>query len=371
MRIENVNKRNLKAFINFPDNLYRNDDKFVPYIKSDLFKTLKRLIVKEKTYNGLLAFNDKNEVVARVLFTIDTSKKLKTDKCGFFSMYECIDDIDVSDALLKEMKKQLIQLGVEYIVGSFSPFDQDNRRGIMIKGFERAPLIFTSYNFPYYDKQLFEFGFMKQIDTYEYTVPINEKLKRKLETLHKYVLSHCDIRIDKVDIKNPNKDIEDVCEIMRIASTEINYQEAPNKEVIANSFKDLKMFLDNDYILIARNNKDNKPIGFVMAIPDYFEIIREIKGELNLKGIITFLRKKKKIKSLRCMLQYVIPEYQGRGAIAALVYELYKSANKNNIEYIEAGTIMEDNDSSNSVIRDLGGELSRIYRLYYMEINDK
>ena len=110
MRVINVDKNHIKQFVDFPQKLYADDDKYVPYMLADLTKTLKRLILKDKTYRALLV-TEKDEVLARVLFTVDKNKQLNTEKCGFFCMFECIDSQKACNLMLDEMVRQMRDMG--------------------------------------------------------------------------------------------------------------------------------------------------------------------------------------------------------------------------------------------------------------------
>ena len=369
MRIEKVrNKTDIKRFINLSDRLYEGDEKYTPYMKGDLAKTLSRLILKEKSYSALIAYDTEGKASGRVLFTVDKNKQLDTEKCGFFSLYECADDPDLAQALLTKMKEQLEEMGAEYISGTFSPFDPDNRRGIMVKGFDEAPLIFTSYNHPYYSGQLEEFGMEKNVDTYQYKVTFEDKVFDRLRRLSERTAERSGVRIDTVDFSNVERDIKDYCIVMKTATTEINYQQAPSEEEITKIFKEWKSFLDPELILIARRKSDDAPVGIAMALPDYFELFRRMKGRLDPRGIFVLLTGKKKIKSARAMLQYVIPEYQNQGVIGMLAYDMFSSARRRGFSHLEAGTILENNAASISTMNFLRAELTRIYRIYSMKL---
>ena len=54
-----TSKKQLKKFIELPFTLYKEDKCFVPQISSDLYKTLIKLCLKDKTYTAL-AVVDKN-----------------------------------------------------------------------------------------------------------------------------------------------------------------------------------------------------------------------------------------------------------------------------------------------------------------------
>lgn len=367
MKIVEVDKKLIKAFVNFPSELYKNDPNFVPYMLADQTKVLKKLLLKDKTYTALLAIDGK-KVFARVLFTVDKNKQLHTQKCGFFSMFECVNDQNVCNLLLDEMKRRLVAMGAEYISGTYFPFDQDNRRGILIEGFHRPPLIFTSYNFPYYNNLLVNYGMEKQTDALEYTLDRNNADVSRLTRLSAFSQKRFDFHVDTLDWKNLDRDIDDFYQVMLEATNEIIYQDAPSKEALYNIASQWKMYLNRDFILIARTNDGNKPIGVAMALPDFFQVFRKMRGKLDLKGICVFLRERKKIKSIRGILQYVIPEYQSKGAVVALYEGMLHAVDKHKIEYVEAGTIMEANTKSNSAIQALGGSISHRYRIYYSKL---
>ena len=368
MQIVQVNKKLIKSFVDFPDRLYQGDDKYVPYMKGDLTKTLTKLLLNEKSYAALLAMDGK-QILGRVLFTVSKNKQLNTDKCGFFSMFECVNDRTVCNAMLDEMVRILKNWGAEFISGTYYPYDQDNRRGILVQGFDRAPLIFTSYNKPYYDELLTGYGLSKHADTFEYKLEFDKVTSYdRVKKVSQYAAKKFDFRIDTVDWSRLEQDINDVHAVMEQATTDIIYQDAPSIDALKSIVTGWKSYLDKNYLLIARSNATNEPLGVVIALPDYFHVFRKMRGRMDLKGLITFARERKKIKSVRAILQYVVPKYQALGVAMALYVKLFETMLSNGITYLEAGTIMENNEQSNNAIKSIGAELARVYRLYYKKI---
>lgn len=368
MEIVQVNKNLIKKFVNFPDELYKGDDKYVPYMKGDLTKTLTKLLLKDKTYVALLAVNGK-QTLGRILFTIDKNKQLSTEKCGFFSMFECVNDQQVCNALLDETVRILRTLGAEYISGTYFPYDQDNRRGILVDGFDRAPLIFTSYNKTYYDALLTDYGLQKHVDALEYKFDLQhitnyERIKRVAQ----YAERKFNFHVDTVDWKRIDADIDDVHTVMESATTDTIYQDAPSIDALKNIVKEWKNYLNKDYLLIARSNDTNEPLGVAIALPDYFQVFQKMRGKMDLRGLIAFSRERKRIKAVRAILQYVIPKYQAMGVAMAMYITMFETMLKNGITYLECGTMMEDNAQPNEAIKSVGGELARRYRIYYKEI---
>lgn len=360
------NKQELKKFINMPDDLYKCDKLYVPFMKKDLFKNLNKLMFIDKTYTGLV-IEKNNKYIARLLITVHYSKQLNLKECGYFSMFESINDNECVKLLFDEAIKILKKQNITHLEGTFYPYDQDKRRGIQITGFNDEPQIFTSYNKEYYQNLLEEYGFKKDFDTFAYKHNFNDYDFKRVEKIKERLLNKVNIKIEKANFKQINREINDIHQIMKLATNDIIFQEAPTIEELESIVKNWKNFLWNDLIIIART-KENKPIGFVMAIPNYYFVFRKMKGKLNPVSLIKMLYYKNKIKSMRIMLQYVIPEYQNKGINFLLYNELFINSKKHKINYVESGTIMENNIQSRLNTEKAGGINNKIFRIYGLDI---
>ena len=359
--------KQLKKFVNMPDGIYSGDKFYVPFMRGDLLKTLKQLVLRDKTYTAL-AVEENGKYIARILFTVAPSKQLKMDNCGYFSHFECIDDQNCSDMLLSEMCAILKGRGVTHIEGTYFPHDPDNRRGILVEGFEYEPMILTSYNPPYYAKLLESFGFKKDFDTVSYHVAYERFPSERIDPIVDKVFSRYGLYISPVDFSDLDREIGDVHEVIEKATSAVIFQEAPTREEISRIVDDWKGFLWSDLIHICRRRSDDKPVGFMMSVPNFYTVFRKMNGRTNPVALVKALRAKKKIKSVRAILQYVIPEYQGFGVNFALYREFYRTCKGRGVDYMECGTIMEDNDISRRNVEKAGGITNKIFRIYGIEL---
>lgn len=353
----------LKKFVSMPDKLYCGDKFFVPYMRRDLLNTLKLLVLKKHTYTAL-AIEEDGEYLARLLFTIGPSKQLKLERCGYFSHFECINDSLCADMLLAEMCRMLKEQGVTYVEGTYFPYDQDNRRGILVEGFEYEPMILTSYNHPYYKELLEGFGFKKDFDTVSYNLAYDRYDSERVGPLVKKVLERYNLYISSADFKNIEREIDDVHAIIEEATSDIIFQEAPSREDLKRIVENWKNFLWADFIHICRRRSDNKPVGVMMSVPNFYTVFRKMNGKTNPVALAKALYYKSRIRSVRAILQYVIPEYQNRGVNFALYHEFYLSCKKQKIEYMEAGTILENNEISRRNVEKASGKVNKIFRIY-------
>ncbi len=354
----------LKQFIEFPKTLYKDEPHYVHPLYAILTKELKKLILRDKTYKAFIYIEDK-KIVGRILITYDKSNHRHEEVC-YFSMLDMIDDIDITKALFDEVYQDMKDHQINYLEGTFTPYDPDTRRGILIQGFDSDPSLFTSYNYAYYQNHLDSLGFTKAFDTFLLDGgEISQKSGRLLKRVHDYAVKHDNIRIDFLNINDIDSEVEDIYHVLDDAHNDIIYQETPTKEMLHDGFRQLKAFINPEFVTIARRNEDNKPIGFAMVLPDFNQVIKKAKGQV---WKFPFINRKKTINQAIGKLQYVIPMYQNKGTMAAMYYHIYESLKKHGITSIDMGTMMEENYKAFNHFSKFGGSLKKVFRIYGKEI---
>lgn len=355
-------KKELNTFIHYIEELYKDDPYVVYPIFSSLKKELTKEVLKDKTYKALLVYKE-DTVVGRILYTKDISKK-QGKEIGYFSFFDCINDPLVAKELFDYVTTDLSKDGIDYLEGTFAPYDPDTRRGVLVKGFDSSPVIFTSYNYDYYQDLLEGVGFSKAIDTVLLNANVDQKTKKRLNTFSRFFSRNHDVRVDALNLKNLDRDIKDIHQILLTATNEIVYQDAPSIELIEDVAKNLKFFINEKLIRIARENATNKPVGFCLVMPDYNQVFKKTKGRIK---ILKILKEKKRITKARGMMQYIVPEYQNTGLIGHMFDVIFDEFIKMGITDFEAGTMMEDNPKPINAFKKFGGDIIKVYRLYGKE----
>lgn len=357
------NKKDIKDFVHFIEKLYSGHDKYVYPIFSAVKKEFKKIILEDKSYNAILSVKD-NEIQGRLLFTFEFSKKQSKTIC-YFSFFDTINDLGVVNELFSYMEESMRKNNIDYSEGTFSPYDADTRRGVLISGFDIAPTIFTSYNYEYYGELLEKIGYSKAIDTVSLNADVHQKSKKRLSTVSKYFSRSHDVRVDSLSWKNLDKDMDDVHQILKVATNEIVYQDAPSIDVIAETARQMKLFINPKLIKIARENATNKPIGFCLVLPDFNQVFKQTNGRIR---PIKMLIEKRKITKARGTMQYIVPEYQNTGLIAHIFNSLFDEFTELGITDFEAGTMMENNPKPINAFKKFGGEIIKTYRIYGKEL---
>ncbi len=359
MIIKVENKKDLKRFIHYVEDLYKDDPHMVYPIFSALTKELSQEVLETKKYTAILSVED-NLVVGRLLYTIDESKK-QGKNIGYFSYFDCINNELVAKELFNYCVQDLKEKGINYLEGTFTPYDPDNRRGVLIEGFDSDPIIFTSYNYDYYGTLLEQVGFSKAIDTVLLNADVNEKSYKRLKTFSKFFNRSHDVRVDALNYKELNRDLKDIHQILKRATDENIYQEAPSIDLIRDVAEQMKIFLNPDFVRIARENDTNKPVGFCFVLPDFNQVFKKTKGRIR---PLRILFGKRKINKARGMMQYIVPEYQNTGLIAHIYKALFEALKEHGYTHFEGGTMMEDNPKPINAFKKFGGEIIKVYRIY-------
>ncbi|HOQ81368.1 MAG TPA: GNAT family N-acetyltransferase, partial [Candidatus Cloacimonadota bacterium] len=108
---------------------------------------------------------------------------------------------------------------------------------------------------------------------------------------------------------------------------------------------------------------DGEPAGFSVALPDYNQILKRLKGRVLPTGVFKALYYKNKIHSLRVITMGVISEYQNRGIDGLFYYYTWKIGLAMGYNIGEFSWVLEDNDKMNKIAQHLGAHVHKTYRI--------
>jgi len=370
--VEAKTKKQIMEFIKMPYSLYKDDPYWVPPLNSIMKKTLlgpNNMLFSNGIHIAYLLKSGK-KTIGRIIAGIDENlNKDKNIKRGYISLYECINDINASNMLLDASKKWLKEKGMEYIEGPTSPTNGDDYKGLLIEGFDYVPSLMCSYNPPYYVDFFEQYGFKFSNDLFAFYFDAKTFPLERFEKIVTYTQKKYDFRVDKANKKKIDRDLKDIHTILVKAVPESWKNFAiPSPEDIKKEANALLPFIDEDFVYIARSNKDDSPLGFVVGCPNFNEVFQKMNGNIFPFGIFKFLYYKNKIKSLRLFIQFVIPEYHGRAVNAAIFYNYLKKADEKGYVSAEGGTIGKENWQALKAMKATGGKKYKTYRIFALDI---
>ena len=361
--------RHLKKFINLEFKLYKGDQDWVPPLKGDTKKMLKgkgNPLFENGDQAFFMVYKDKKPV-GRVLVGIDEElNRVRGFKQGFFSMFECIDDEDACKALLDASASWLTDKGMERMIGPLSPSNGDDRKGFVIMG-EGQPVLLNAHTKRYYPDLVEKYGFQKNDDHYAYLFNPNDFDIERHRAVIEFVKKKGGFRVDKLNVKDIENEARDIHRILtNSVPEEWDYLVTPSLEAVIDEFKNLLQFYDGHYCYIAR--KGDIPIGFMVALPDYNQVLKRMKGKILPIGWAKFLYYKRKINGARAMIQMVDKNYHNMGVNNAMYFEAYKDWQATKLKFIEASCIDETNIQSRLSVEKAGGRHYRTYRTYKLDL---
>ncbi len=372
IRVASVDsKKELGQFIDFPHDLYRDDKNYVPELfiaQRDMLTPGKHPFHEHSTVKPFLAYSNLR-IVGRIAAILNRNHNAFTGrKDGFFGFFDCIDDQEVANALIKQASEWLKSQGAEHLNGPVN-FSTNDPCGLLVEGFDRPPMAMMPYNAPYYEKLLLKTGLHKKTDLLAYELEVsnsNDRSIKLLDTLQQR-LKRAGITIRKVDLKDFKNEVVKIRDVYNSAWDK-NLGFVPMTD---NEFdylaKDLKLILDPNYCIVAE--KDGKFVGFALGIPDINQVLIKIKrGRLLPTGIFKLLFQKKNITRIRVLTLGVLEGYRKMGIEACLYGTIIKNTYGTKITGGECSWMLEDNYLMNHAIEQINGTLYKRYRLYEKEL---
>ena len=350
-------KKDLKDFIEFHYDLYEGDPYDAPNLYSDELNTLSRdknaaFDFCEAEY--FLALKE-GKVVGRVAAIINHKANEKWEKKDVrFGWIDFIDDIEVSNALLKAVEDYGKEKGMTSIVGPLGFTDMDPE-GMLTWGFDQLGTMATIYNYDYYPKHMEKLGgWEKDNDYVEYRLDVPETAPEKYTKIAEMVEKRYNLHARKLTKKEIfeggyGKKLFDLINVTY--SHLYGFSELTDRQID----QYVKMYFplaDLDLITVIEDgNKDSQLVGLAITIPSLTRALQKCRrGRLFPFGWWHLLRAIKfhKTEVVDLLLIGVLPEYRSKGANALVFADLIPRYVKYGFKWGETHVEMETNESVQS-----------------------
>jgi GNAT superfamily N-acetyltransferase len=361
------NKKQLKAFIDFPHALYEGDSNYVPELfiaQRDLLTPGKHPFHEHSKVQLFLYYKD-NVISGRIAAILNNNhNRFNNTTDGFFGFFECINDGQVASTLFDTAEQWLREQGATTIIGPVNP-STNEPCGLLIDGFDKPPLAMMTYNKSYYTSLMEAISLKKKVDLLAYDLTCKEvdgrPLKLEERLLSRLQQKNITIRpVSKKDLAHEAKNVREVYN----AAWDKNMGFVPMTDAeFSYLAKDLKMVLDEQLCLIAEHN--GKQIGFALAIPDINQILIKVRrGRLLPTGLFKLLFNLKKIDRIRVLALGVNKEYRKLGIEACFYAAIIKRVGERRMKGAEASWILEHNEMMTKGIERINGKIYKRYRIY-------
>ncbi|MCF6180704.1 GNAT family N-acetyltransferase [Lutibacter sp.] len=331
---EMTSKKGMKAFVQFPFELYKNNKYWVPpIIKDELesFNKKKNPVFKHANARFFVAVKN-HKIVGRIATIINfleiNEQRIKKMRFGWFDF---IDDYEVSKLLIEKVKEIGNQHQLEFMEGPVG-FSNLDKVGVLTEGFNHIGTMITWYNYPYYKNHYEKFGFKVEKEYLETKIlfkNINPKYFSKASTLIKkrYQLK----KINFTKTKDIFPYIDEMFDLFNSSYASLE-SFVPISDIQKEYFKKKYIsFINPEYIQFVLD-KEDKMVAFAITMPSFSKALQKAKGKLFPFGLFHLLQAKNKSKDIILYLIGVHPDYQNKGVHAIIFEEYYNTFKEKGIE---------------------------------------
>jgi GNAT superfamily N-acetyltransferase len=325
-------RRELTQFIKLPFGLHQGTP-WVPPLISERRRFLDRKknpFFKHAEAEYFLAWRD-GRPVGRITAQIDERwDQFQGGNDGMFGFFECEQDPETAAALFEAASGWLRDRGRERLLGPMD-FTTNDECGLLVEGYDRAPLILQPWHPPYYRELIEGQGLDKSMDLLMWWLNLGEQMYTDegfhpmIHELAKKVTGEHGVTIRDMNKKDLEAELERFIEVYNSA-WEKNWGFVPitDEEVRAQA-SDMKPVLDERWC---------------------------------------FITKRAGIDRVRVFALGVKPEHQHLGIAAAFYDRCLRVGKELNQPRGETGWILEINKPMNRAMEGMGGKVVKRYRLF-------
>ncbi|MDZ7781258.1 MAG: N-acetyltransferase [Gemmatimonadota bacterium] len=286
------------------------------------------------------------------------------DRVGFFGFFECGEDQDAADALLRAAEEWLSERGCDRVRGPMNP-SMNHECGLLVDGFEHRPVIMTPWNPPYYMTLLDSAGYDAVRDLLGYWVPARDRLAvpERVARLAERARRKSGVTFRELDVTKLKQEARNVLELY-VEAWDGNWGFVPPTwEEFWHTARDLEAVLADGFSFVAEANGET--VGFMMIAHDVNEVLREMpSGRLWPWNIVRLSRGIPRVLRGRVVLLGLRSEFRNLGLFPLFAHEAARRALDLGAEGAEASWVLADNHSLVDPLDAMGLEPYRRWRIY-------
>ena len=339
-------KKEQKEFVEFPLRLYKDCPQFVPPLYSDEMAVFKKDYVYYDTSEAVyyLAW-DGDKIVGRISGIL---QKASNEKWGQkrvrFTRFDAVNDPAVAKALFDAVENWARSKGMEEVVGPLG-FNDLEREGMLIEGFEHLATFEEQYNYDYYQALVEGCGYEKEVDWLESQIRAVKEDDGRMARLSELLMKRYKLHYD--DSKNTNEFIRRYAD-MFFHMVDVSYDQIYGTVPFTDNMK--KMLIGNFRLIVKKEyvtvilDENEQPVCIGLCFPSISKAVQKSGGRLTPGCLIRILKCLRKPEVIDLGLIGVAPEWANKGASVMVAYGLDQMLrNSKTIRYAETNLNLEYN----------------------------
>ncbi|KAB1154675.1 GTP cyclohydrolase [Tenacibaculum aiptasiae] len=371
IEIKEINtKKEMKQFVKFPFSLYKNNKYWVPPIINDELNSFdkdKNPVFEHANARFFIALKN-DEIVGRVAAIINTYEVEKQNiKKMRFGWFDVIDDINVTKSLIEKVKEIGYQNNLEYVEGPVG-FNNLDKTGVLVEGFDHIGTMITWYNHPYYSKHLEQLGFKKEKEYLENKFRFSSEAASKYEKASNIIQKRYNLKaLNFTSTKDIMPYVDEMFDLFSKTYSKLStYVPISNAQI--KHFKEKYIsFINPEYIKFVLD-ENNKLVAFAIVMPSFSKALQKANGKLFPFGIFHLLNARRNSKDVIFYLIGVHPDYQNKG-VTAIIFKHYSEIfTKKNIENCIRTPELEDNTAIQKIWKVFNPSVHKRRRTYKLNL---
>jgi len=369
---EVVSKKELKQFVHYPNELYKDNPWYVPTLESgdlDSLDPKKNHAFEFCEGKYWLALDEDGKIVGRIAGIINRQYNAKTGVAyARFGFMDFIDDNAVVDALFDTVEAWGREKGMEVMNGplGFLEFDAS---GVLVAGFDELPTAYGKYNAPYYEPQLLRRGYAKDTDWVEYSITMPDNIEQWFSRTAKLVSTR--YHLHQADIRSKRQMVSYFPQCAKVLNE--TYRNIHGfSELSQGQVEDLiNQFVPNlntDFVSIILDEKD-QVVAFGISMPSLSKALQKCKGKLFPFGFLHILHAIRHNDTLDLLLIGISDEYKNKGLNAMIFDKVAPAIKSYGITHLESTRELEDNTSVQNMWNRFENRLHKRARCYKKNLN--
>lgn len=370
-----TDKADLKQFVDFAWEVYRDDPAWVPPLRSEVYGLLtpgKNPWFEHGEAQYFLARRS-GKVTGRISAHIDHLALSMPPEQGMgpgtgnWGMFDALD-ADSARALIAAAEGWLREKGMTRALGpiSLSIWEEP---GLLTRGHDHSPTVMMGHHRPEYQAWVEGAGYSvaKQLRTYE--LDITRDFPPLIQRIVQSGEKNPRIRVRGVDKSRFDEEAAVILNILNDAWGD-NWGFVPiTDSEIAFAGKKLKPIVFEDLIRVAE--LDGEPVAFMMTLPDLNEALKPLNGSLFPFGwakLLWWLRKPR-VRTMRVPLMGVVKRLQASRMASQLAFMMIEYIRRDAITRYgasrgEIGWVLDDNQGMNAIADAIESQVNKLYTIY-------
>lgn len=370
--IEVKTLKQMYDFVEFPNKLYKGCLQYIPAFFGDemrIFSEAKNPFSGDTISKYFLCYKNK-KLAGRIGGIICKKDNENTgEKKVRFTRFDTIDDIEVANLLFEAVEKFGGENGMEKVHGPLGYNDQE-REGMVISGFEHRVTFVNLYNYDYYPKLMGELGFQKEVDYYEFKIYVTKEMHDKFERVANIVQRRTPVWdvTEEMSVANVLKNYGDkFFALLDECYSELHGYMPTDKKARDSIIASFKLALDKRFVSILRD-ENNELVAFGIAFPSLAKSLQRFGGRMHPIAMLSMLSEMKNPEVVELGLIAVRPDMKNSGVNAVAMEKIARNVLASGIEYVESNSELEYNTNVQNLWKGFKTENHRNRRIFIRDI---